>query len=99
MEMFNFSLVGHEVGRIGEIFWTGFRSTKHKLKRGKKTSTQLQEIEIFKIKIDELISEGYHSKLDDGVEKKNSAHLQKKDLLRAEVLKATERKNHNKRSS
>lgn len=49
---------------------------------------QLQEIEIFKTKIDELIAEGYNPKLDDGVGK-NIARLQKKGLLRAEVLKAT----------
>jgi hypothetical protein len=49
---------------------------------------QLIEIEIFKTKIDELIAEGYDPKLDDGVGK-NIAPLQKKGLLRAEVLKAT----------
>ena len=40
-------------------------------------------------KIDELIAEGYDPKLDDGVGK-NIAPLQKKDLLRAEVLKANQ---------
>lgn len=49
---------------------------------------QLQEIEIFKTKIDELIAENYDPKLDDGVGK-NIAPLQKKGLLRAEVLKTT----------
>lgn len=49
---------------------------------------QLQEIETFKNKIDELITEGYNPKLDDGVGK-NIAPLQKKGLLRAEVLKTT----------
>jgi hypothetical protein len=49
---------------------------------------QLQEIEVFKTKIDELIAEGYDPKLDDGVGK-NIAPLQKKGLLRAEVLKTT----------
>jgi hypothetical protein len=49
---------------------------------------QLIEIEIFKSKIDELIAEGYDPKLDDGVGK-NIAPLQKKGLLRAEVLKTT----------
>jgi hypothetical protein len=49
---------------------------------------QLIEIEIFKTKIDELIAEGYDPNLDDGVGK-NIAPLQKKGLLRAEVLKAT----------
>lgn len=46
---------------------------------------QLQEIEIFAKKIDELIAEGYDPKLDDGVGK-NIAPLQKKGMLRAEVL-------------
>ena len=50
---------------------------------------QLQEIKLFTIKIDELIAEGYDPKLDDGVGK-NIAPLQKKDLLRAEVLKANQ---------
>ncbi len=49
---------------------------------------QLQEIETFKTKIDELIAENYDPKLDDGVGK-NIAPLQKKGLLRAEVLKTT----------
>lgn len=49
---------------------------------------QLQEIEVFKTKIDELIAEGYDPKLDDGVGK-NIAPLQKKGLLRAEVLKTS----------
>ena len=49
---------------------------------------QIIEIEIFKTKIDELIAEGYDPKLDDGVGK-NIAPLQKKGLLRAEVLKTT----------
>jgi hypothetical protein len=49
---------------------------------------QLQEIETFKTKIDELIAENYNPKLDDGVGK-NIAPLQKKGLLRAEVLKTT----------
>lgn len=48
---------------------------------------QLKEIEIFTNKIDELIAEGYNPKLDDGVGK-NIAPLQKKGLLKAEVLKA-----------
>lgn len=48
---------------------------------------QLQEIILFTTKIDELIAEGYDPKLDDGVGK-NIAPLQKKGLLRAEVLKS-----------
>lgn len=51
---------------------------------------QLQEIEAFAQKIDELISEGYDPKLDDGVGK-NIAPLQAKGMLKAEVLKATGR--------
>jgi hypothetical protein len=49
---------------------------------------QLREIETFKTKIDELIAENYDPKLDDGVGK-NIAPLQKKGLLRADVLKTT----------
>jgi hypothetical protein len=52
-----------------------------------KIRLQLNEIEIFKTKIDELIAEGYNPILDDGVGK-NIAPLQKKGLLRAEVLKS-----------
>jgi len=48
---------------------------------------QLVEIKTFTAKIDELIAEGYDPKLDDGVGK-NIAPLQKKGLLRADVLKA-----------
>ena len=47
----------------------------------------MQEIKLFTTKIDELIAEGYDTKLDDGVGK-NVAPLQKKGLLRAEVLKS-----------
>lgn len=50
---------------------------------------QLQEIEVFGKKINELIAEGYDPKLDDGVGK-NIAPLQKKGMLRAEVLKSTQ---------
>jgi hypothetical protein len=46
---------------------------------------QLQEITGFSSKIDELIAEGYDPKLDDGVGK-NIAPLQKKGMLRCEVL-------------
>lgn len=48
---------------------------------------QLQEIAEFTRTIDELIAEGYDPKLDDGVGK-NIAPLQKKGLLRSEVLNA-----------
>ena len=50
-------------------------------------SLQLQEITEFTKKIEELIAEGYAPKLDDGVGK-NIAPLQKKGLLRCDVLKA-----------
>lgn len=53
-----------------------------------KIRLQLAEIDKFKVKIDELIAEGYDPKLDDGVGK-NIAPLQKKGLLRAEVLKTS----------
>ena len=46
---------------------------------------QLQEIETFKKKIDELLSEGYTPILDDGVGK-NIAPLQKKGMIPYEVL-------------
>jgi hypothetical protein len=48
---------------------------------------QLQEIDAFAKKIDELIAEGYDPKLDDGVGK-NIAPLQAKGMLKAEVLKS-----------
>ena len=53
-----------------------------------KIRNQVKEIETFTKKIDELIAEGYDPKLDDGVGK-NIAPLQKKGMLRAEVLKTT----------
>lgn len=46
---------------------------------------QLKEIESFKKKIDELLTEGYNPILDDGVGK-NIAPLQKKKMLSYEVL-------------
>lgn len=46
---------------------------------------QLEEIEKFESKIDELIAEEYDPKLDDGVGK-NIAPLQKKGMLKCEVL-------------
>jgi hypothetical protein len=49
---------------------------------------QLQEIETFAKKIDELIATGYNPKLDDGVGK-NIAPLQARGMLKAEVLKTT----------
>jgi hypothetical protein len=52
-----------------------------------KIRLQLEEIAVFTQKIDELIAEGYDPKLDDGVGK-NIAPLQKKGMLRCEVLNA-----------
>lgn len=46
---------------------------------------QLKEIEAFKAKIDELLSEGYNPILDDGVGK-NIAPLQKKKMIPYEVI-------------
>ena len=48
---------------------------------------QLKEIGAFKVKIDELLSEGYNPVLDDGVGK-NIAPLQKKKMIPYEVLNA-----------
>lgn len=46
---------------------------------------QLKEIDDFKVKIDELLAEGYDPILDDGVGK-NIAPLQKKEMIPYEVL-------------
>ena len=46
---------------------------------------QLKEIESLRKKIDELLSEGYDPKLDDGVGK-NIAPLQKRGIIAYEVL-------------
>ena len=54
---------------------------------------QLQEIEDFKAKIDELLAEGYDPILDDGVGK-NIAPLQKKKLIPCEVLNAGQLKKY-----
>ncbi|MDV6341091.1 BREX-1 system adenine-specific DNA-methyltransferase PglX [Nitrosomonas sp. Is24] len=54
---------------------------------------QLKEIEAFKAKIDELLSEGYNPILDDGVGK-NIAPLQKKGLIPYEVLNAGQLKKY-----
>ncbi len=54
---------------------------------------QLKEIEIFKVKIDELLAEGYNPILDDGVGK-NIAPLQKKGMLAYEVLNAGQLKKY-----
>ena len=48
---------------------------------------QLKEIQSFKVKIDQLLSEGYNPILDDGVGK-NIAPLQKKGMITYEVLNA-----------
>jgi hypothetical protein len=54
---------------------------------------QLKEIEAFKKKIDELLSEGYNPILDDGVGK-NIAPLQKMGLIPYEVLNAGQLKKY-----
>ena len=54
---------------------------------------QLKEIEVFKSKIDELLSEGYNPILDDGVGK-NIAPLQKKKMIPYEVLNAGQLKTY-----
>ena len=54
---------------------------------------QLKEIESFKAKIDELLTEGYNPILDDGVGK-NIAPLQKKGMLAYEVLNAGQLKKY-----
>ncbi|PTQ77405.1 N-6 DNA methylase [Nitrosomonas oligotropha] len=54
---------------------------------------QLKEIEAFKAKIDELLTEGYNPILDDGVGK-NIAPLQKKGLIPYEVLNAGQLKKY-----
>ena len=61
--------------------------TPQTLTEKERIQLQLQEIAHFTRKIDELIAEGYDPKLDDGVGK-NIAPLQKKGLLRCEVLNA-----------
>lgn len=54
---------------------------------------QLKEIESFKVKIDELLAEGYAPVLDDGVGK-NIAPLQKKGMIPYEVLNAGQLKKY-----
>lgn len=54
---------------------------------------QLKEIENFKAKIDELLTEGYSPILDDGVGK-NIAPLQKKGMIPYEVLNAGQLKKY-----
>jgi hypothetical protein len=54
---------------------------------------QLKEIEGFKVKIDELLAEGYNPILDDGVGK-NIAPLQKKKMIPYAVLSAGQLKKY-----
>jgi len=56
-------------------------------------SKQLKEIDEFKLKIDELLEEGYDPKLDDGVGK-NIAPLQKKKMISYDVLNAGQLKKY-----
>ena len=50
-------------------------------------ANQLIELEAFEIKLDELIAENYNPVLDSGVAK-NIAPLQKKGMIKADILKA-----------
>lgn len=54
---------------------------------------QLKEIEDFKVKVDELLAEGYNPILDDGIGK-NIAPLQKKKMIPYEVLNAGQLKKY-----
>jgi len=54
---------------------------------------QLNEIESFKVKIDELLEEGYNPILDDGVGK-NIAPLQQKKMIPYDVLNAGQLKKY-----
>ena len=63
--------------------------TAQALNEKEKIHLQHREIEVFTAKIDELITENYNPILDDGVGK-NIAPLQKKRMLKAEVLKSTQ---------
>jgi len=54
---------------------------------------QLNEIKSFKVKIDELLAEGYNPILDDGVGK-NIAPLQKKKMIPYDVLNASQLKKY-----
>jgi hypothetical protein len=54
---------------------------------------QLKEIQVFKVKIDELLAEGYTPVLDDGVGK-NIAPLQKKGMIPYGVLNAGQLKKY-----
>jgi hypothetical protein len=58
-----------------------------------KISKQLKEIESFKVKIDELLEEGYNPIIDDGVGK-NIAPLQKKKMISYDVLNAGQLKKY-----
>ena len=54
---------------------------------------QLKEIDEYKVKIDELLEDGYNPSLDDGVGK-NIAPLQKKKMLADDVLNAGQLKKY-----
>ena len=60
-------------------------NTVQALAEKERIGKQLEEIETFNNKLDELIEEGYNPILDSGVGK-NIAPLQKKGLLRCDVL-------------
>ena len=54
---------------------------------------QLEELQTFKVKIDDLLASGYNPKLDDGVGK-NIAPLQKRGMLAYDVLNAGQLKKY-----
>ena len=71
--------LNYRLQQIGDSNTAQAQTEKETIRR------QLHEIDDFSGKIDELIAEGYNPKLDDGVGK-NIAPLQKKGMLKAEVL-------------
>lgn len=71
--------LNYRLQQIGDSNTAQAQTEKETIRR------QLHEIDDFSRKIDELIAEGYDPKLDDGVGK-NIAPLQKKGMLKAEVL-------------
>lgn len=71
--------LNYRLQQIGDSNTAQAQTEKETIRR------QLNEIDDFTGKIDELIAEGYNPKLDDGVGK-NIAPLQKKGMLKAEVL-------------
>jgi len=71
----------------------GDNNTAQILEEKELIDRQMIEIDQFVKKIDELIASGYDPKLDDGVGK-NIAPLQKKKMLKADVLNANQLKKY-----